>query len=131
MGYRIEGGEVVFVFEVSKYRNTTKNGTAEIRPLRDLSIDSVFVRGDFNRWYQAGWRMDRVAAGKFELHYPLQRMPGRPPWRFKFFVNDMYWVEPPTEACNVRIDDLPRIGPSASLVLKANSEYGGQDICGS
>ncbi len=97
LGYRVDAGEVVFVFEPAAF------GV-------DIAADApVHVAGNFNRWLDASdgtihpapaWQMQRVADHRYELHKQLADFHQRPQWEFKFVVNLNQWIEIPETALN-------------------------------
>ena len=97
-GYRIDSGEVVFVFEPAEFGVQVATNVA------------VYVAGDFNQWLGASdgrihnplpaWQMHRVADDRYELHMKLADFQQRPQWEFKFVVNLNQWIDVPGTALN-------------------------------
>ncbi|MCU0447361.1 MAG: hypothetical protein MUE85_20895 [Microscillaceae bacterium] len=97
LGYRIEGDEVVFVFDVRDYQ---KNIGSQPLDFTEFEIHKVAIAGEFNDWRKQGWSMHKVNKYIYELRKKLKDFSGKPTWEYKFVINEKYWVEPPKNAPN-------------------------------
>jgi hypothetical protein len=98
IGCRIDGGDVVFVFEPAMFGMEAATGAR------------VHVVGDFNQWLDASdgkinnplpaWQMQLVASNRYELRKKLADFHERPQWQFKFVVNLTQWLDAPGNATN-------------------------------
>jgi 1,4-alpha-glucan branching enzyme len=88
LGYRIEGDQLIFVFNVEDYSNITD---------ANIQVKNVFVAGEFNDWSRNSWLMEETKSGHFELSRPLSDFSGDFDWEFKFVVNGEHWAEPTNE----------------------------------
>jgi 1,4-alpha-glucan branching enzyme len=101
LGYRIEGDEVVFVFDVREYQ---KANEWQHLDFAELEIHKVAIAGEFNNWRKQGWTMHKVDKFIYELRKKLKDFEGKPTWEYKFVINEKYWIEPPRTAPN-RVND--------------------------
>jgi tetratricopeptide (TPR) repeat protein len=98
IGCRIDGGDVVFVFEPAMFG------------VQAATDAEVHVVGDFNEWLDASdgkinnplpaWQMQLVTSNRYELRKKLADFHGRPQWQFKFVVNLTQWLDAPGNATN-------------------------------
>lgn len=100
VGYRIDDGEVVFEFKVAEYAGTTDHETGRWTDMSELPIETVVVAGEFNDWSRDAWPMSRVDDGVYELRKDASLFAEKEAWQFKFVVNGLRWVEPPSDASN-------------------------------
>lgn len=91
-GYKIEGEEVIFIFDVNDYPNIKNNGD---------TIDFVCVSGEFNDWAKDQWKMTKVSDEIFELRKELSFFTSDFDWEFKFIVNAEHWAEPSADFENI------------------------------
>ncbi|MFD0863737.1 hypothetical protein ACFQ1M_16095 [Sungkyunkwania multivorans] len=103
LGYRIEGKEVIFTFDVRDYEKVTKDDTDDKLDFGDLEIYDVAVSGEFNDWSKKGWRMKKTGAYTYELRKNIESFNDAFSWEFKFIINNKYWAEPDENAPN-RVD---------------------------
>lgn len=94
LGYRIDGEEIVFSFDVRDYDNATRDGTEEKHDFSDLDIYSVAVSGEFNNWSRKRWKMKKTGSTTYELRKKLNDLDKAHAWEFKFIINETYWAEP-------------------------------------
>jgi hypothetical protein len=118
LGYRLSETEVVFRFGPSAYLNLTRDDTGEWLAVADVDIETVSVAGEFNDWSKRAWEMSETGNGVYELRKDLRLLGERGEWQFKFVVNDLYWVEPPTKAPNRVRTGLWPANRSHNLVLR-------------
>ena len=100
LGYRIEGKEVVFEFDVRDYQKASLEGRHHELEFAYLNIQEVAVSGEFNEWSKEGWKMKKVDEHIYQLRKKLNDFDSKVEWQYKFVVNEKYWVEPPAEASN-------------------------------
>jgi tetratricopeptide (TPR) repeat protein len=96
LGYRVDAGEVVFVFEPSAFG------------VQVATNAQVQVAGGFNQWLEpnngilsktgAAWQMQLVSSNHYELHKKLAEFKERQQWGFKFVVNSRQWIGAPIAA---------------------------------
>lgn len=100
-GYKIEGSQVIFVFQRPDW------WTSEIQ--------SVSVAGEFNDWKPgtAGYLLS-PSGQSYTLSLPAESL-GKPGQKrqFKFVINGSVWVTPASQALNVQTDS----GGNKNLVL--------------
>lgn len=99
-GYRIESDEVVFEFDPRDYEWTTRDVTGEWSGMHDVSVEEVNVAGEFNSWSKDQWNLQRIGDNRFVLRKKLSDLGGQLDQQFKFVINHVLWVEPPTIAAN-------------------------------
>ncbi len=97
-GYRLDGSEVVFLFEPAAFGAQVATNA------------QVHVAGNFNQWLDAsegkinkplaGWQMQRMTTNRYELHKKLADFRQYQQWEFKFVVNLNQWIDVPSEAWN-------------------------------
>ena len=97
-GYKIEGEDVIFIFDVNDYPNIKNNGD---------TIDNVYVSGEFNNWAKEKWKMDKVNDSIYQLRKNLSIFTSDFDWEFKFIINGKHWAEPSQDFENITdaIDD--------------------------
>ena len=91
-GYKIEGEDVIFIFDVNDYPNIMYNGD---------TIDYVCVSGEFNNWAKDQWKMTKVNDSIYELRKELSYFTSDFDWEFKFIVNGEHWAEPSEDFDNI------------------------------
>jgi hypothetical protein len=99
LGYRIDGEDVVFVFDVRDYQKAYATWGRKV-DFADLEIHKISVAGEFNNWSKEGWKLQKVNQYTYELRKKLKDFSGKPTWEYKFVINDQYWAEPPGQAPN-------------------------------
>ncbi len=105
VGYRLEGEEVVFTFDRSRYGVVTRGDNGQRVAMIDIELcerSGVAVAGEFNGWSTDAWMMKLKEPGVYELRRPLEEFGGQGAWMFKFVIGGMLWVEPPSSARNVK-----------------------------
>ena len=100
LGYRIEGKDVVFEFDVRDYQKASLEGRKYALEFAYLNIEEVAVSGEFNNWSKEGWKMKQVGEYIYQLRKKLNNFDSKIEWQYKFVVNEKYWIEPPAEASN-------------------------------
>ncbi|WP_431107281.1 hypothetical protein [Winogradskyella poriferorum] len=93
-GYKIEGDNLTFIFNVNDYPNIKNNGD---------DIDYVCVSGEFNDWTRDNdkWKMNKVSDSIYELKKDLSIFTSDFDWEFKFIVNGFHWAEPSDDFENI------------------------------
>jgi len=91
-GYKIEGEDIIFVFDVNDYPNIKNNGDP---------IDYVCVSGEFNNWALNQWKMTKQNDSIYQLRKELSFFTSDFDWEFKFIVNGEHWAEPSDEFDNI------------------------------
>ena len=91
-GYKINGEEVTFLFNVNDYPNILNNGDP---------IENVFVSGEFNDWAKDQWPMTKVNDSIYQLKKDLSLFTSDFDWEFKFIVNSEHWAEPSADFVNI------------------------------
>lgn len=88
--YRLEGDDVVFIFDVRHYAKEwlARNGLKD--DFADLGIYEVAVTGQFNNWNKKGWRMEKVDAYTFMLRKHIQDFNDKLPLDFRYIINGRY-----------------------------------------
>ncbi len=118
VGFRIEGEEMVFTFDRSRYGVVTRGDNGQRVAMIDIELSErsrVAVAGEFNGWSTDAWMMVLKEPGVYELGRPLEEFGGQGAWAFKFVIDGMLWVEPPSSAPNVKPTGLG--GDSFNLLL--------------
>ena len=93
--YYLDGDDVVFVFDIRDYQNTTEDKGRNRRDFADLEIDKVAVTGEFNQWSKKkGWELKKVGEYTYQLRKSLDEFGDAFPVEFKYVINDQYWAEP-------------------------------------
>jgi hypothetical protein len=118
LGYRLEGEEMVFTFDRSRYGVVTRGDNGQRVAMIDIELSErsrVAVAGEFNGWSTDAWMMVLKEPGVYELRRPLEEFGGQGAWAFKFVIDGMLWVEPPSSAPNVKPTGLG--GDSFNLLL--------------
>jgi hypothetical protein len=121
IGYRVEGGAVVFTFDPASYDFATRGDTGGRVDLANVAIGAagtVAVAGEFNGWSTDAWPMEVGQGGVYELRRPVEEFAGRDSWPFKFVIDDLLWVEPPSTAPNVVPTGLGNNSLNLLLVLQ-------------
>lgn len=103
--YFFDGEDVVFEFDAQKYTKLLKDNP-NFADFSDLKIESVAVQGDFNKLKKSGWKMSKVAAGKFQLRKPLKDLNEKLNPNIKFIINNELTMELQT----LRIRKLGTVG---------------------
>ncbi len=104
LGYRLEGGEVVFTFDRNRYGVVTRGDSSKWVAMIDIELSErsgIAVAGEFNGWSTDAWMMELKEPGVYELRRPLEQFGEQGIWRFKFVIDGMLWVEPPSSAPNI------------------------------
>jgi len=122
VGYKIISGEIVFRFEPSLYSHATRNDNGQWQTLESIKINDVSVAGDFNNWSRNSWKMHPGEDGLYEYAAPLQEFRQREEWKFKFVINEFFWVEPPKDALNKVPSGYHGANRSFNLVLRVGSQ---------
>lgn len=99
-GYRIEGNDIVFVFDKRDYEKA-RSEWGKVYDFDDLDIRSVVVSGKFNNWSKDQWYLKRIDENRFELRKKLSDFNDEFLWEFKFVVNNTYWAEPTKSFSNI------------------------------
>ncbi len=118
LGYRLEGEEMVFTFDRSRYGVVTRGDNGQRVAMINIELSErsrVAVAGEFNGWSTDAWMMVLKEPGVYELRRPLEEFGGQGAWAFKFVIDGMLWVEPPSSAPNVVPTGLG--GDSFNLLL--------------
>lgn len=92
-GYRIEGDDIVFVFDKRDYTKA-RSELGLTYDFDDLDIQNVVVSGEFNNWSKKQWYLKRIDENRFELRKKLSDFNDEFLWEFKFVINNTYWAEP-------------------------------------
>jgi hypothetical protein len=103
VGFYVSGEEVVFVFERALYEFASRGDTGERVAVAGIKLDDssvVAVAGEFNGWSTDAWEMKPVKPDVYELRKPLGELGARDSWLFKYVVDGMIWIEPPSTASN-------------------------------
>ena len=103
-GYRIDGEDIVFIFNPKRYSTVSHHYSGQQKELKDLKIKYVVVSGEFNNWTRNDWVMHKIENGNYELRKKLSSIVNKFDWEFKFLINKTYWVEPH--------EDMPNITPA-------------------
>jgi len=99
-GYRIDGDELIFIFDRRDYKIATRDQFSKILDFKDLDITRVLVAGEFNGWSKDNWRMTKIDDNVYELRKRLSDFTDEFSWEFKFVINNTYWAEPAKEYSN-------------------------------
>ncbi|WP_296385647.1 hypothetical protein [Winogradskyella sp.] len=113
-GYKIEGEDVIFIFDANDYPNILNNGD---------TIDNVFVSGEFNNWAKDQWKMDKVNDSIYQLRKQLSIFTSDFDWEFKFIVNSEHWAEPSINFENIADAKDYRGHPLMTYNLKLYSAF--------
>ncbi|NAS30832.1 hypothetical protein GTQ40_07610 [Flavobacteriaceae bacterium R38] len=100
-GYRIDGDEVVFVFDKRDYNRFSLDGSWKKQTIDDLKIKNVGVSGEFNDWSRNHWKMAQIDENRYELRKKISDFDDEFSWEFKFIINDQYWAEPSEHIQNI------------------------------
>ena len=100
-GYRMEGDEVVFTFDVRDYKIVTDERSQQRMDFEDFDIENVVVSGAFNFWSRDAWKMKKVSDSVYELRKKLSDFQDNFEWEFKFVINHKYWAEPTEDIRNI------------------------------
>ncbi|MEM6720850.1 MAG: glycogen-binding domain-containing protein [Bacteroidota bacterium] len=95
-GYRIEGDEVVFVFDKRDYKEVTHGLSQHRKSIDDtaIAIEMIAVAGKFNNWSEDEWIMTKIDENRYELRKKMADFTDEFSWEFKFVINEEYWAEP-------------------------------------
>lgn len=93
-GYRIEGNDLIFVFDKRDYKIATADKYSDVLDFEDLNIKGVVVAGGFNNWSKHKWKMTKIDENRYELRKKLSDFTDEFSWEFKFVINNTYWAEP-------------------------------------
>lgn len=93
-GYRIEGDEIIFIFDKHDYDQLREDNWGTIINLNDFEIENVAVAGSFNKWSMDKWKMSKVSDHRYELRKKIDDFNDQFQWEFKFVINDDFWAEP-------------------------------------
>ena len=86
--------------------------------IADVSIDSVYVAGEFNDWTPTSWRLTKTTGQQFTLAVPVTHFESQETWEFKFVINGTLWAEPnPALSVPTEVYELNR---SRNLVLSTH-----------
>ena len=66
-GYRIDGEDIVFIFNPKRYSTVSHHYSGQRKELKDLKIEYVVVSGEFNNWTRNDWVMHKIENGNYEL----------------------------------------------------------------
>ena len=122
-GYRIEGDQVIFSFDIRDYQKVTHDGTQEILDFNDFDIKNVVVSGTFNDWSKDKWSMIKVNDTIYELRKYLTDFTDDFLWEFKFVINNTYWAEPSKDDFNISPAKSSDGYPFYTYNLKMYSAY--------
>ncbi|MEM6687157.1 MAG: hypothetical protein AAF617_15355 [Bacteroidota bacterium] len=102
-GYRIEGDEVVFMFDKRDYKQVTHGLLQHRKSIDDksLAIEMIAVAGEFNNWGEDQWIMTKIDQNRYEFCKKLADFDDEFSWEFKFVINQQYWAEPEGDVENV------------------------------
>lgn len=100
VGYRIEGSDVIFEFDIREYKKVTKPKASGQLDFEDIDIKAIAISGEFNNWSEDGWKMTQVDEFVFQLRKPLKEFKDQYKWEYKYIINGEYWAEPPVYASN-------------------------------
>ncbi|WP_418513409.1 glycogen-binding domain-containing protein [Corallibacter sp.] len=101
LGYKIEGDDVVFTFDIRDYKKFTNEHTQEQLDFNDFDIENVVVSGDFNLWSRDQWKMTKINENIYQLRKNISDFTDEFSWEFKFVINNKYWAEPSKKATNL------------------------------
>lgn len=88
--YRMEGDEVVFVFDIRVYARELLGENALKVDFADFGIYDVAVSGEFNNWNRKGWRMHKKDEYVYELRKKLLAFSDAFPLDFRYIINGRY-----------------------------------------
>jgi hypothetical protein len=118
-GYRNTGNQIIFEFNPQEYTIATEHTTGKTIQLKDISIHTIQVAGDFNDWglNNGAYKMSKTVSQTYTLiksikDLKLHKTLGT---EFEFLINNSLWVEPPSNALNIRSTGL--INKSTNLML--------------
>ncbi|SHJ30665.1 hypothetical protein [Aquimarina spongiae] len=100
-GYKIEGDEIVFIFDKRDYSIAMADKQNRRYHFEYLEIENVVVAGSFNDWSKYDWKMSKIDENRYELRKNLDDFDDEFSWEFKFVVNNALWAEPSKEYANV------------------------------
>ena len=90
--------------------------------IENIEINDVSVAGDFNNWSRSSWKLHLGENRLYEFAAPLQEFRQREEWKFKFVINEFYWVEPPKDALNKAPTGYHGANRSFNFVLRVGSQ---------
>lgn len=102
-GYRIEGDEVVFMFDKRDYNVVTHGLLQHRKSIHDegIDIEMIAVAGEFNDWKEDKWIMTKIDNNRYEFRKKIVDFTDEFSWEFKFVINEKYWAEPEGNIDNV------------------------------
>lgn len=115
-GYRLEGGQVVFVFDPKTDATVFGSNSMGWVKVDENELKTVSVAGPFNGWDPAAWPLKRQSDGTWTLTKPAAAV-GSGEVSFKFVVNGDRWAEPPANAPNVEDNGVGNGGMNLYLKL--------------
>ena len=127
LGYKIEGDDIVFVFDISDYNRITSDEIGSINDFDDLNIKEVIVSGQFNNWTRDKWKMKKIGINTFELRKKISDFTNEFSWEFKFLINGKYWAEPNDNIANIAPAKTPSGSPLNVYNLKFYTAYQNED----
>ena len=92
--YRLEGNDVVFVFDTRKYAKELLGENAGKVDFADLGVFDVAVTGKFNNWSKKGWRMEKKDEFTFILRKPVSEFNDVFPLDFRYIINGRFLADP-------------------------------------
>lgn len=100
--YRLEGNEIVFVFDIRSYAKELLSENALKVDFQDLGIYEVALTGGFNKWSKKGWKMEKVDEFTFQLRKQLDQFNDAFPLDFKYIINGRLIADPNGEITDPR-----------------------------
>ena len=100
--YRLEGEDVVFVFDVRLYAKALLGENALKVDFADLGIYEVAETGQFNGWNKKGWKMNKKDEFIFELRKRIQDFNDPFPMEFRYIINGRYLADPGGEITDTK-----------------------------
>lgn len=122
-GYKIEGDDVVFIFDKRDYKKATKDEHGDVIDFKNLNIDNVSVSGEFNNWSRHKWKMTKIDDNRYELRKRLIDFTDEFSWEFKFVINNSFWAEPTRNTVNKADAKDPYGSPLHVYNLKLYTAY--------
>ncbi|WP_250432587.1 hypothetical protein [Hanstruepera flava] len=127
LGYKIDGDDIVFVFDTRDYEKATSDSSGSIKDFDDLKIEEVIVSGQFNNWTRDKWQMIKIGDNTFELRKKITDFSNESSWEFKFLINGKYWAEPTDKIANIVPAKTPNGKPLNVYNLKFYTAYQNED----
>lgn len=103
--YKIEGDEIVFMFDARDYKRFSKDNSFFTYKLKEIDLENVSIAGEFNGWSKDNWKMKRIGEYTFELRKKIADFNDAFSWRFKYIINGKYWAEPESDFENITKSD--------------------------